>query len=93
MRLDAYVAQYWPEYSRSQWQKYIIAGYVRVNGVVALSPKLTLGEDDEVTVDLPAAPDYSHDSLPVIYEDDNVIVINAAKVVSSAASRIKPAGR
>ena len=76
MRLDQYVAEYWPEYSRSQWQKYILAGYVSVNGKVATSPKLQLGEDDEVKVDLPSAPDFSEDSLPVIYEDDNVAVIN-----------------
>jgi 23S rRNA pseudouridine1911/1915/1917 synthase len=76
MRLDQYVAQYWPEYSRSQWQKYIAAGYVTVNGQVVTSPKTALGEDDEVSVKLPALPDYSEDSLPIIYEDDNVAVIN-----------------
>ena len=76
MRLDAYVAQYWPEYSRSQWQKYIAAGYVKVNGVVETSVKYSLGEDDEVSVDLPSEPDFTDDSLPVIYEDENVMVIN-----------------
>ena len=76
MRLDQYVAMYWPEFSRSQWQKYIEAGYVKVNGNVEVSPKSQLGEDDEVSVDLPSAPDYSEHSLPVIYEDDNVLVVN-----------------
>lgn len=76
MRLDQYVAQYWPEYSRSVWQKYIEAGYVQVNGVVETSPKKQLGEDDEVTVNIPDAPDYSDHELPVIYQDDDVIVIN-----------------
>lgn len=76
MRLDAYVAQYWPEYSRSTWQKYIEAGYVMVNGEVEKSVKRSLGEDDEVTTDVPAAPDHSDKTLPVVYQDDNVIVIN-----------------
>jgi 23S rRNA pseudouridine1911/1915/1917 synthase len=76
MRLDQYVAQFWPEYSRSVWQKHIANGYVRVNGDVQLSPKFQLGEDDEVTVDIPAAPDYSSETLPVLYEDEHVIVIN-----------------
>lgn len=76
MRLDQYVAQYWPEYSRSVWQKYIEAGYVQVNGAVETSPKKVLGEDDEVSVHLPEATDYSAHELPVIYEDDDVIVIN-----------------
>lgn len=76
MRLDAYLAQYWPEYSRSQWQKYLKNGYVSVNGVTETSAKRTLGEDDEVQVNLPAAPDFSGQSLPLIYEDDRVLVIN-----------------
>ena len=76
MRLDQYVAQYWPEYSRSVWQKYIEAGYVSVNGEVEASPKKLLGEDDEVTVNVPEATDYSEHTLPVIFENDDVIVIN-----------------
>ncbi|HET7630103.1 MAG TPA: RluA family pseudouridine synthase [Candidatus Saccharimonadales bacterium] len=76
MRLDAYLAQYWPEYSRSQWQKYLKAGYVLVNGEIETSAKRQLGEDDEVKVELPSEPDFSEESLPVIYEDDQVIVIN-----------------
>jgi 23S rRNA pseudouridine1911/1915/1917 synthase len=76
MRLDAYLAQYWPEYSRSTWTKYIKEGYVSVNGDVETSNKRVLGEDDEVNVNVPAAPDHDEQTLPVIYQDDNVIVIN-----------------
>lgn len=76
MRLDQYVAQFWPEYSRSVWQKYIAAGYVRVNDIVQTSSKVTLGEDDAVTVHIPEEPDYTDANLPIIYEDDHVIVIN-----------------
>lgn len=76
MRLDAYMAQYWPEYSRSVWQKYIEAGYVTVNGAIETSTKKLLDEDDEVKHDIPAAPDHSTKDLPIIYQDDNVIVIN-----------------
>lgn len=76
MRLDAYLAQYWPEYSRSVWQKYIDAGYVKVNNVVETSVKKKLAEDDEVTYEIPAALDHSGESLPVIFQDDNVIVID-----------------
>lgn len=76
MRLDAYLAEYWPETSRSQWQKYIAAGYVLVNGEIEVSVKRQLGEDDEVTVNLPKKPDYSAHSLPIIYKDDNVVVMN-----------------
>lgn len=76
MRLDQYVAQYWPEYSRSVWQKYIEAGFVQVNHTVEVSPKKLLGEDDEVQVNIPEAIDYSSHELPIIFENDDVIVIN-----------------
>lgn len=76
MRLDQYVAQFWPEYSRSVWQKYILAGYVKVNGEVVTVSKVTLGEDDEVTVEIAADPDFSKHTLPVVYEDEHVVVIN-----------------
>ena len=76
MRLDQYVAQYWPEYSRSVWQKYIAAGYVHVNDAIITSTKYELGEDDEVTVHIPEEPDYSASELPIIYEDDHVLVLN-----------------
>lgn len=76
MRLDAYLAQYWPEHSRSTWQKYIEAGYVLVNGEVETLAKRLLGEDDEVTTNVPAAPTHEESTLPVVYQDENVIVIN-----------------
>ncbi len=76
MRLDAYLAEYWPEHSRSTWQKYVKAGYVSVNGEVETRVKRTLEEDDEVTPEVPAEPTHDDKSLPVVYQDDNVIVIN-----------------
>ncbi|MBL8159490.1 RluA family pseudouridine synthase [Candidatus Saccharibacteria bacterium] len=77
MRLDAYLAQYWPEYSRSQWQKLIKAGYVSVNGAVVTIPKQLLGEDDEVTPNPPKPDEYLRQTLiPVIYADDDVVVLD-----------------
>lgn len=76
MRLDVYMATYYPEHSRSVWQKYIDRGCVSVNGVVETSTKKTLGEDDEVSFILPEKMDFSADTLPILYEDDNVLVIN-----------------
>jgi 23S rRNA pseudouridine1911/1915/1917 synthase len=76
VRLDAYLAQYWPEHSRSTWHKYVDAGYVSVNGEVEKSNKRVLGEDDEVVVNVPDAPTHDNQTLPIIYQDDNVIVIN-----------------
>lgn len=76
MRLDAYLAQYWPETSRSTWAKYVKAGYVSVNDVVETSTKRLLTEDDEVTHQVPEATNMDEKTLPIVYQDENVIVIN-----------------
>ena len=76
MRLDAYIAQHWPENSRSTWQKLIQAGNVMVNGKVETSLKYEVNEDDTVEVAAPEQPNHSGKTLPIIYEDDNVIVID-----------------
>ncbi len=76
MRLDAYLAEYWPETSRSTWQKRVKAGQVLVNGTIEKSTKRTLSEDDEVTLDVPKPESHDEKDLPVIYQDKNVIVIN-----------------
>lgn len=76
VRLDVYLAAHWPEYSRSSWQKYVKEGYVSINGLVEKSVKKLLEEDDVVTVQIPKKMSYSDRTLPVIYKDSNVIVIN-----------------
>ncbi|MCL2173936.1 RluA family pseudouridine synthase [Candidatus Saccharibacteria bacterium] len=75
MRLDAYLAQEYPKYSRSAWAKLIRRGDVRVNREIAVSVSLNVTESDEVTVKENAQKPEGLD-LPIIYEDDNVIVIN-----------------
>lgn len=84
MRLDQYLAQYYPEKSRSAWQKHILAGVVTINGEIAMSAKQKLGEDDEVKI-LEAAPTPPKENLPVIYSDDNIIVINKPAGILSHA--------
>lgn len=76
MRLDVYLAEYWPEHSRSTWQKLCKDGHVKVNGEVISVPKFELGEDDEVTVETSKQADFTGQTLPILYEDDDVVVIN-----------------
>jgi 23S rRNA pseudouridine1911/1915/1917 synthase len=76
LRLDQYLAKEYPEYSRSTWQKYIDGQYVTVNGVIENSNKYVVSEDDDVKFSLPEKQDFSERTLPIIYEDDNVIVID-----------------
>lgn len=75
-RLDIVLAERYPEYSRSTWQKYIKAGHISVNGEVQTSAKVEVTNADTLAIDLPPQTDYSEQSLPIIYLDDNIIVIN-----------------
>lgn len=75
-RLDTLLAERYPDISRSTWQKHIKAGNVSVNGTPVLSPKLEITEADSVEVTIPDSTDFSAYSLPIIYIDDNVIVVN-----------------
>ena len=75
-RLDVLLAERYPEHSRSTWQKHIKAEHVQVNGEVRTSPKYDVTEADTIAISIPDATDYSEQELPILYLDDNVIVIN-----------------
>lgn len=75
-RLDATLAERYPDISRSTWQKHIKAGHVSVNGTVRESPKYDITDADSIEVHIPDATDFSSHELPIIYLDDNVIVVN-----------------
>jgi 23S rRNA pseudouridine1911/1915/1917 synthase len=76
VRLDLELAERYPAISRSTWQKYVKSGYIAVNGTVQSTPKFEILKSDEIAVSIPAETDYSESILPIIYLDDNVIVIN-----------------
>ncbi len=75
-RLDLELAERYPTYSRSTLQKYIKSGYVTVNGVVATQAKHATATLDEISVTPPEQTDYATSDLPIIYLDDEVIVVN-----------------
>lgn len=75
-RLDVILSERYPEASRSTWQKHIKAGHVLVNGTVQTSSKYDVTDADAIAIDLPATTDFSNHTLPILYIDDNVIVIN-----------------
>ena len=76
VRLDQELVHRYPEFSRSTLQKYIKAGYVTVNGDVAATSKQEVTENDEIGLMPPERADISDKELPIIYLDDNVIVVN-----------------
>ncbi|HUC96371.1 MAG TPA: RluA family pseudouridine synthase [Candidatus Saccharimonadales bacterium] len=75
-RLDSELAKRYPETSRSTWQKHILAGHISVNGEVITSSKHEITENDKISIEAPEMPDFSKKQIPIIFIDDNVIVIN-----------------
>jgi 23S rRNA pseudouridine1911/1915/1917 synthase len=74
-RVDVFLARTLPSFSRSYWQKLCEQGSVlHESDKLRASTPLKVG--DTLTVVVPEQPDFSQESLPVIYEDDAVIVVN-----------------
>lgn len=81
-RIDKFVALRFPDVSRTHIQKLITEEYILVNnGTVKSNYKLNLG--DEITVQIPKAiePEILAENIPldVLFEDDDIIVVNKPK--------------
>ncbi len=84
-RLDLELAVRYPDMSRSTWQKLIKAGHVRVNGTLQTSPRYGITENDLIAIDAPETIDHSKESLPILYLDDDVIVVDKPAGILSHA--------
>lgn len=84
-RLDSELAERYPENSRSTWAKHIKAGHVSVNGEVVTSTKYDVADIDVISINKPDMPNFTNEELPIIYIDDNVIVINKPMGILSHA--------
>ena len=89
-RADAALARLCPELTRSAAQKLLDAGQVLLNGKL-IKKKDRLTEGDQLDVELPEVQevDLQPENIPldIVYEDDDVIVVNKPKglVVHPAA--------
>lgn len=83
MRLDMALAKYDLKISRSRAQNLIEKGFVKVNGDAQLSKKYTVKKDDSISITIPAQVELKVEAenipLDVVYEDDDLIVINKPK--------------
>jgi len=80
-RLDRWLAEQWPQFSRARWQKAIAAGLVRVNGTVARASDAVEAGDVIDAAPPPAAEPPAHAAaedipLEIIYEDDDLLCLN-----------------
>ena len=82
MRLDKYLAEQFPEQTRSYLQKLIKEGQVLVNGKTVKSG-YQLSKGDEVSVTIPEPKELDVEpqkmELDIVYEDEDVILINKPK--------------
>src|SRR6476661_7780437 len=79
-RLDAALARAVPVFSRNRIKDLILAGSVVINGRTVTEPKYKLRDGEEVTLLAPepieADPTPENIPLDILYEDDQLIVIN-----------------
>lgn len=78
-RLDRYVSEHCPELSRTQTQRLIADGHIRVNDrIVKAAHKLDIG--DRLTIVMPPPPPSAlqPEAIPlnILYEDDDLLVID-----------------
>ena len=79
-RLDRALLGRYPDFSRSRIEGLVKAGFVTVNGAVAEKAGQKVDAADEIVVTLPppvpAVPEPEDIPLDVIFEDDDLIVVN-----------------
>ena len=90
-RLDRVLAQRTPELSRSRLKALILAGSVTVKDAVVRDPAYHVASGDTIIIDVPEAapaePKGEDIALDIVYEDDDIIVIDKPRgmVVHPAA--------
>jgi len=79
-RLDQSLAEMFPDYSRSRLKEWILAGQVQVNGEVLTRAreKMFGGEQIAINAEVEAEARFEAQDIPlnIVYEDDDILVIN-----------------
>lgn len=81
-RLDKFLLERYPDFSRSRIEGLVKAGFVTVNGARADKAGMKVAEADEIEVEIPppvpATPEPENLPLEVVFEDEEMLVINKA---------------
>ncbi len=81
-RLDRYLSQELPDISRSRIQQLIEQDNVRLNGKVCTSKKISVKVGDRITLEIPVPEPLQLQAedipLDILYEDDQLLIINKA---------------
>jgi 23S rRNA pseudouridine1911/1915/1917 synthase len=90
-RLDIWLTEQLPDFSRSRWQKLISQGQIQIHDRVCTDKKYRLKPGDRLCVSIPSPTtlDLIPESIPlnILYEDEHLIVVNkpAGMVVHPSA--------
>ncbi len=80
VRLDKYLAEVLPSQSRSRIQDLIKTGFVKIDGSIVNKPSSILSRSCTIEIEVPSAQpsELIPENIPldIIYEDENVIVVN-----------------
>lgn len=76
IRLDTMMVGIYKSYNRSTLQKFIKNGFVKVDGVKVLKPNTLLEEGVKIDLDIPDEMKNADVKPEVIYEDENVLVLD-----------------
>ncbi|MBA6327961.1 23S rRNA pseudouridine(1911/1915/1917) synthase RluD [Colwellia sp. MB02u-6] len=79
-RFDQTLAEMFPDYSRSRLKEWILAGHITVDGLVVDRPREKMFGGEEVAIDTQVESEvrFQAQDLPlnIVYEDDDILVIN-----------------
>ncbi|SMB78603.1 ribosomal large subunit pseudouridine synthase D [Pasteurella testudinis DSM 23072] len=82
-RLDQALAECFPDYSRSRIKTWIEQDRVQVNGVVANKPREKVYGDEQILINVEIEEEdrFTAQDIPlnIVYEDDDILVINKPK--------------
>jgi 23S rRNA pseudouridine1911/1915/1917 synthase len=93
-RLDVYLQHVYTSLSRASIQKLIKHGQVKVNSLVATKTGQIIDDEDQIEVDQSLMnQEVAEVNIPVIYEDDDCVVINKPLgVLSHSKGAFNPEG-
>lgn len=76
IRLDVMMANIYKSYNRSTLQKFIKNGFVKVDGETVLKPNLKFKDGVKIDLNVPETMKNADVKPEVIFEDENVLVLN-----------------
>jgi 23S rRNA pseudouridine1911/1915/1917 synthase len=94
LRLDKFLVEKFPDFSRSRLQNFVHNGFVLVNGKQVIKGGLSLESGDEIIISIPPIKESNlipeEIPLDIIFENDDVMVVNksAGMVVHPASGHL-----